>query len=370
MELCLANSNISADFESAVRLRSIITACATGGLMDEDEYCVLRSVFINDPISKRYLPRFVRENINGEDLRSYLKSYHSGSGAYAARRQHISSEFRPLLDFLSDFDSLIDLEITERLRSYDADGVLSAWQKALLRRKSDPEGAITAARTLLEEVCKHILEDANVDYSEKWDLPKIYNKISIELNIAPSNHSEEVFKRILGGCQTVVENLGALRNKTGDAHGLGRKKVKPSERHAALAVNLAGSMAMFLVETWVVQQKKANTKKNISYTKQDPVVYKDIYISSRHDLASEIQDMKRIIDALNTDMIRRIDAIWCDSKACALYNVTVRDGLWVPELQWAIADAGLKAGGYNGFYFDGDAPRGVDLDPCWGDAYD
>ena len=81
-------------------------------------------------------------------------------------------------------------------------------------------------------------------------MPKLYSEVSRLMSLAPSQHTEEVFKRILGGCQTVVENLGGLRNKISDAHGGGRRRVKPSERHAALAVNLSGSMAMFLIETW------------------------------------------------------------------------------------------------------------------------
>ncbi|WP_042491478.1 abortive infection family protein, partial [Sphingomonas parapaucimobilis] len=55
---------------------------------------------------------------------------------------------------------------------------------------------------------------------------------------------------ILGNCQSVVESLGALRNKLGDAHGGGPKRARPAARHAELAVNLAGSMATFLVATW------------------------------------------------------------------------------------------------------------------------
>ena len=39
-------------------------------------------------------------------------------------------------------------------------------------RQDDPEGAITAARTLLETVCKHILDETEVDYS-KDDLPTL-----------------------------------------------------------------------------------------------------------------------------------------------------------------------------------------------------
>jgi Abortive infection C-terminus len=51
-------------------------------------------------------------------------------------------------------------------------------------------------------------------------------------NLAPSQHTEEPIKRILGGVTSVVEGLGSLRNKMGDAHGQGKKAVRPSARHA------------------------------------------------------------------------------------------------------------------------------------------
>lgn len=49
-----------------------------------------------------------------------------------------------------------------RLSSIDSERVKRLWTKALERRVSDPDGAITAARTLLESVCKHILDDRGV----------------------------------------------------------------------------------------------------------------------------------------------------------------------------------------------------------------
>lgn len=49
---------------------------------------------------------------------------------------------------------------------------------------------------------------------------------------------------------TIVNGLGSLRNKISDAHGQGRAPIRPAVRHAQLAVNLAGSVASFLVETW------------------------------------------------------------------------------------------------------------------------
>ncbi len=141
--------------------------------------------------------------------------------------------------------------ISETLRSFDESGVHHAWQKALDRRVTDPEGAITAAKTLLETVCKHIIDNAGGTYGDNDDLPKLYATAAEHLNLAPSQHTETIFKSILGNCQSVVGNLAGLRNRLGDAHGQGRLQVKPLPRHAQLAVNLAGSMAMFLISTWM-----------------------------------------------------------------------------------------------------------------------
>ncbi len=62
-------------------------------------------------------------------------------------------------------------------------------------------------------------------------------------------------KQILGSCQSIVDSLGAVRNKLGDAHSQGPAKARPQPRHAKLAVNLSGSMATFLCATW--EAKKA-----------------------------------------------------------------------------------------------------------------
>ena len=49
---------------------------------------------------------------------------------------------------------------------------------------------------------------------------------------------------------SIVTGLGELRNKLGDAHGRASKNVKPLQRHGELAVNLAGTMAMFIFRTY------------------------------------------------------------------------------------------------------------------------
>lgn len=142
------------------------------------------------------------------------------------------------------------IEIPEKDLKYDTAFIQEGWRKALDRIHHDADGAITAARTLLESVCKHILDECGVGYSENADLPKLYGLTSNELNLAPSQHTEEAFKRILGGAHSVVDGLANLRNRLGDAHGQGKRPVKPLPRHAELAVNMAGSMASFLLATF------------------------------------------------------------------------------------------------------------------------
>lgn len=124
------------------------------------------------------------------------------------------------------------------------------WARALERREGDPEGAVTAARALLETVCKRILDETGDAYDDTADLPKLYGVTAEKLSLAPSQHTEPAFKAILGNCHSVVNGLATLRNRVGDAQGRGGKPVRPSPRQAALAVNLAGAMSMFLVQTF------------------------------------------------------------------------------------------------------------------------
>jgi hypothetical protein len=149
-----------------------------------------------------------------------------------------------------------DDSISEALAAFDPTQVHARWMQALERRAVEPEGAITLARTLLEDVCKWILDQAGETWREADDLPVLYRKLAKLLKLAPDDHTEQVFKQILGSCQSVVESLGALRNKLGDAHSPGPKRARPQARHAELAVNLSGAMATFLVASGMLARKR------------------------------------------------------------------------------------------------------------------
>lgn len=243
------------DEERARHLENLLVEVARGGPRDDSKnYNILRSYFVQNSTLKALLPAFVRECRSLKQFWGFIQPEYS---SYRQRENFIAGEFTALFDHFEGFDNTpSDSYITDGLKSYDESGVNEAWSKALDRRNSDPEGAITASRTLVETVCKHILDDLNVAYDRNMDMSELYKLTSKELNLAPDQHGEQIFKQILKGCSSVVNGLGTLRNRFGDAHGTGKKPPKPSDRHALLAVNLAGSMSVFLIQTW---QNKVKT---------------------------------------------------------------------------------------------------------------
>lgn len=232
----------------AETLQNLLVSHATGSRESDVEYRQLRQVFLSDSRLATLLPKFVHA---GRSLSQFWGFIKYEFDTYAERRNFIWAEFQPLMGALEHgLGQPVDAGVSDLLEEFDAANIHAAWSKALDRRDTDPEAAITSARTLLESVCKHILDDLSVSYDDAADLPKLYRLTSEALTIAPSQHTEQIFKQILVGCTAVVEGLGAMRNRLSDAHGKGKRPVKPAPRHAELAVNLAGATAQFLVATW------------------------------------------------------------------------------------------------------------------------
>ena len=133
----------------------------------------------------------------------------------------------------------------------DWEAVRRTWDAALDKVVSDPEGAITATRTTLESVCKHICDERGAPYDNGWDLAKLYKAAATAMEIAPDQHTERIIKQILSGVGTVVGGLAAMRNSLSDSHGRGKFSVRPAPRHARLAVNAGFAVAGFLIDTHI-----------------------------------------------------------------------------------------------------------------------
>ncbi|WP_342739034.1 hypothetical protein [Bradyrhizobium sp. B117] len=88
-----------------------------------------------------------------------------------------------------------DERISAALAAFDPTQVPARWTAALERRGLEPAGAITLARTLLEDVCKWMLDQAQETWQEANDLPVLYRKLAKVLKLAPDDHTEQVFKQ-------------------------------------------------------------------------------------------------------------------------------------------------------------------------------
>jgi len=238
------------DFQRAEYLQNMLVATATGeGANNNDEYQSLRTHFLQAQFPAEIIPDFVRTR---RDLGQFWQFIKFKVSTYRERREFIWESFSKLLSFVESKSLGVDIDesVKEKIKKYGTSAIHKEMQKALERKSSDPEGAITIARTILESICKFILEQKSIPYTESDDLSILYKKASACINLAQEQHSELVYKQILGGCAGIINGLGTLRNKFGDAHGSSDNKPKPSPRHAELAVNLSLSMSLFLLETY------------------------------------------------------------------------------------------------------------------------
>lgn len=237
-------------------LKSRLSDRATGGDFTggDKAYRDLRSSLRLNARIFALLPDFVRQCSTTNEYWNFIKLRFE---RYQERNEFLREAFAPVLDHLeSDNRGVAASAIDATLSTFNADAVRDVWEKALSRRSGDPDGAITAARALLESVCKHILDDSPMIYKDDEDLPKLWHLASTTLRLAPNQQQDDAFRAILGNCQAVVQGVAQIRNKAGDAHGFGRSPDRPTVRHAELVVNLAGAMAAFLVDTWEEEQAK------------------------------------------------------------------------------------------------------------------
>lgn len=144
--------------------------------------------------------------------------------------------------------------VSEAIDVFNSTYMQEIWSKALARRQLDPEGAVTSARTLLESVCKHILTSANQPYKVGTSLPQLYKLAAAQLELAPDEHTAEIFTSLFETCTKLVEGIGNLRNHLSDSHGRGPFGTMPDWRHAELAVNLSAAIATYLAAVWAGRQ--------------------------------------------------------------------------------------------------------------------
>lgn len=139
------------------------------------------------------------------------------------------------------------------LHSYIETNGLDACEKdfrrALSSADTDPDQALASASSLLESVCKSILDDLCVPYPRQQAITGLVSEVARALNLSPDQHADAEIKRVLGGLASVASGIGVIRTKFSAAHGRGSSQARLWARHARLSINAASAISLFLLET-------------------------------------------------------------------------------------------------------------------------
>lgn len=123
-------------------------------------------------------------------------------------------------------------------------------------RDGDYRGAITNARSLLEDVLVGVERKLSPEPPVRYagDLPKLLKRVRKMLKMEAELHAadRDLFV-MLNGLTSVVDGLAGFSNRAGDRHGGG---MQPARHHAALIVSSALAVSTFVAESATLQLGK------------------------------------------------------------------------------------------------------------------
>ena len=137
-----------------------------------------------------------------------------------------------------------------------AEGYRAAYEdfeRAMSFIESDPEQAMGSASSILESICKAILERLDVGLPKDQTLKSLVKATYSAMDLSPESHADPDIKQVLGGIANAAVGIGVIRTKHSSFHGRsdGQKKYRLTARHARLAVGSATVLGCFLIETYL-----------------------------------------------------------------------------------------------------------------------
>ena len=217
--------------------------------------------YLNSTLSAYYIyyPPKVTDLLNSLSIADKHRILDAVTSIYPPKEnapEIVNVEFQ--MNFENDYDE-DNCVATVNLSELNFPIVKEQLQKCEQRiSNEDYDGAVTNARSLLETIFKHILNETCVNYKEGEKLTCYYKKVANVLKMEPGLYKgTEVFQEVLAGFISVVNGIASIRNKFSDSHGANPlEKYRIDKRHAVLVVNAARTIAEYLIT--VLEQKKAH----------------------------------------------------------------------------------------------------------------
>ncbi len=223
-------------------VKNTCTSMATGGKdFSYEKYEDERGKILSYPELRYITPDWLIECRYGSQYWRFISEKYK---TYSERRDFLRQQFDDMVD---QIDMGVQLPISNDfkilLRDINNTGINNLWRKMIERSQSDPEGAVTVSKSLLEAVIRRILDLENVGYNADDDLGELYKKVKKLIR-------ESEIKQITGGVYSILSGVTALRNEYGDAHGKSTIISIPENRHTVLTINLVASLCLYLWDSY------------------------------------------------------------------------------------------------------------------------
>lgn len=138
--------------------------------------------------------------------------------------------------------------------------------------EKNPYEAIGKAKDLLESVLISILDELGVEYNKDDSLLKVEKAVRKELNLINEKIKNNTLKKenerkvkinnavvlIISGLGNITHGMSELRNLIGSGHGKSKSFEMVPSRYARLAVGMASTYSVFLLETYDYNKEKSN----------------------------------------------------------------------------------------------------------------
>jgi hypothetical protein len=162
------------------------------------------------------------------------------------------------LSFMTELPPLDDILCRDDYRTiYDAASLL---KERVQNKTHQSAGVLTAARSLVETVCKTLLDLLFIEYDEKADLPDHSKLLLKSLDLNPSTKTVQELKQLCGGAVAMINSMAFLRSAHGDAHGSGEKVRSLPFRDAELAAYMACALTRYCIESFEAKAMRRGRK--------------------------------------------------------------------------------------------------------------
>jgi len=178
--------------------------------------------------------------------------------------------------------------LEEVLRNDSYRSVRTAAARLRERLKADTQasdGVLTASRTLVETVCKTLLDLMDVEYDDKAGLTDISKLLLKALDLHPSTRTEQALKALCQGAINMINGIASLRNAHGDAHGPGQEARALPFRDAELCAYMSCVLAGYCVQAY---ESKVSRKQRADLSATETATLVEIWlrVAKKHGITN------------------------------------------------------------------------------------